>query len=585
MGRRLLLPLALLAACTAGEETPPPPEAATPAAQGAPNGQGATEPGGLTDREATRIAMALWRDDDLVRHPKGSCAGCHGPDFLDLAVIGSTDEDLRRRAVIDGASDQEADALVQAIDALRAELDLPSRDARAFRPFQPGGAVLASSADHPRLAAIERDVAFGRQMRGLLPTLYGPRVGTLAQAKRARAELLDLARGTNEGGANPGLIQLRNLPTGILYPLWSADLHHGAAEGTFNDWLADVAHDPLPEHRRAWLDLQDAYLAEPTRERFWRMYAGAEEMLARPLFAACTMEGTNAHLACGGADDFATEKFLTTLIGQHRLREAAGAVPLEEGPLAYAYLDEGGALDFMADRKNPHLLPAHLWEVGDRSRVALTNSNEAGSFRQDLAELGFPGFVQDSIDTARTAKDEQHALRLAWFWIGFTQDPSFARIHQSNATKTGEYMTASLRRENMFVHDAFAATMRVIASGTLAEANVTTRGVARGVAPAPPVQQAHYSYFVGYGREVPRYSKNTPDVPEALRAEQMALFTGLTANGFRMTLLLHEEALAGGAESRGVPFEPIANHFEAFAPEHRGEDTMLLDRLRLLVGG
>ena len=217
--------------------------------------------------------------------------------------------------MIDGASEREADALVQAIGAMRRDLNLPVQDARAFRPFQPGGAILPSSADDPRLAAIERDVAFGEQLRGLLPTLYGPRIDTLTAARQAREELLDLARGTNAGGANPRLIQLRGLPTGILYPLWSADLHYGAEEGTFNDWVADVAHDPLSEHRRAWLDLQDAYLREPTRERFWRMYASAKDMLARPLFAACTMEGTNAHLACGGADDFATEKFLATLVG------------------------------------------------------------------------------------------------------------------------------------------------------------------------------------------------------------------------------------------------------------------------------
>lgn len=570
--------LLLLAACSKGtapaEPEAPPVPAEPPAAS-------------MTDAVAKRVAMELWRDDDLRRHPKGSCAGCHGPDFLDLAVIGSTDADLRRRAVIDGASEREADALVQAIGAMRVEMDLPGEDARAFRPFQPGGAVLASTSDVPRLAAIERDVAFGRQLRGLLPTLYGPRIGTLADARRAREELLDLARGTNEGGANPQRVQLRDLPTGIRYPLWSADLHHGAGEGTFNDWVADVAHDPLPEHRRAWLDLQDAYLRAPTRERFWRMYAGAKEMLGRPLLAACTMEGTNAHLACGGADDFATEKFLATLIGQHKLRALHGeAEPLEEGALAYAYLDDGGPLGFMADRKERHLLPAHLWEVGDRGRVALTNSNEAGSFREDLAELGFPSFVQDSIDPGRTAKDEQHGLRLAWFWIGFTHDPSFARTHQSNATKTGEYMTASLRRENMFVHDAFAANMRVVASGTLAEANVETRGRTPGVFPVPPVQQAHYSYFVGYGRSVPRYSKGTPEVPDALSAEQMDLFSGLTANGFRMTLLLHEDAVVReGAQSRGVPFAPIEAHFEAFAPQHASQDRALVERVRQAVDG
>ena len=268
------------------------------------------------------------------------------------------------------------------------------------------------------------------------------------------------------------------------------------------------------------------------------------------------------------------------------MREAAGAEPLEDGALAYAYLDDEPSADFMLDRKNPHLLPAPLWETGDRGRVALTNSNEAGRFRQDLAELGFPAFVQDSIDQDRTAKDEQHDLRLAWFWIGFTHEPSFARMHQSNATKTGEYMTASLRAENMFVHDAFAANMRVIASGTLAEANVETRGRTRGVFPVPPVQQAHYSYFVGYGREVPRYAKGTPEVPEALRDEQMALFAGLTANGFRMTLLLHEDAVVrGGARSRGVPFAPMERHFAAFQPEHAGADRDLVERVRRAVEG
>ena len=577
MMRRSAL-LLLLAACSKGTE-PPPPEEAPPA----PEPQAAA----MTDAVATKVAMDLWRNDDLRRHPKGSCAGCHGPNFLDLAVIGSTDDDLRRRAVIDGASEREADALVQAIGAMRRDLDLPVRDARAFRPFQPGGAVLPSEADAPPvLARVQRDIAFGEQLEGLLPTLYGPRVGTLAQARQARDELLDLARGTNAAGANPGLIQLRDLPTGIEYPLWSADLHHGADEGTFNDWVADVAHDALPEHRRAWLDLQDAYLAEPTRVRFWRMYEGARELLGTPLLAECTMTGTNAHLRCGGADDFATEKFLATLVGQHRLREAAGAEPLEEGALAYAYVDTDPSVDFMKDRTKASLLPAHQWEVGDRGRVVLTTDRADGSFRRDLAELGFASFVQDSIDADRTAAQEQFNLRLAWFWVGFTHEPSFARMHSSNATKVGEYMVGTLNDANMFVHNAFAANMRLAAKGALAEANVETRPRQRGVFPTEPVHQANYSYFVAYGREVPRYRDEASVIPQAARDAQMDLFSRLTANGFRMTLLLHEDAVVrGGAESRGVPFAPIERHFAAFQPEHAGADRDLVERVRRAVEG
>ena len=92
----------------------------------------------MTDGQAKEMALKLWRDDDLGRHPKGSCAGCHGADFFDLARINSTETDIKRRSIIDGASEQEAQALVQAIKKLRGDASLPTVNARTFRPFQPG---------------------------------------------------------------------------------------------------------------------------------------------------------------------------------------------------------------------------------------------------------------------------------------------------------------------------------------------------------------------------------------------------------------------------------------------------------------
>jgi hypothetical protein len=245
------------------------------ALSGCSSGSGVTPPleEPLSNAEAQKLALSLWRDDDLTRHPKGSCAGCHGADFFDLARIGSTDTDLERRAIIDGASKLEAKALVQAIRQMRLEKNLPTENARAFRPFQPGGTqLLPDLSDAPHIAAIKRDIAFSKQLEPLLPTLMGAPIDSLTKAKQARDELLDLINGTNTAGTNPKRLNLRQLQTGVLYPRWSADLHHGAVEGTFNDWIADIAHDAKPERKAEWHALQDAYLNDPSSENFWRMY-------------------------------------------------------------------------------------------------------------------------------------------------------------------------------------------------------------------------------------------------------------------------------------------------------------------------
>ncbi len=229
----------------------------------------------VTDAQAKATALALWRNDDLRIHPKGSCAGCHGADFFDLARIGSTDSDMLRRAVVDGASEAQAAALVQAVKALRKEQLLPATNARAFRPFQPGGSVLLPNlTDAPHVKSVMRDIAFAKSLKTTLPTLTNGRIASLADAQKAKTELLDLANGTNTSGSNPNKHTMRSLPSGIEYPLWSADTHHNATkEGTFNDWTADIAHDPIPGLKKTtWQGLQNTYLANPSNLNFWTIY-------------------------------------------------------------------------------------------------------------------------------------------------------------------------------------------------------------------------------------------------------------------------------------------------------------------------
>jgi hypothetical protein len=567
----------------------------------------------FTDEEARRIAIGLWRNDTLSKHPKGSCAGCHGADFFDLARIGSTDADLRRRALADGATEDESKALIQAVKRMRSDMRLPPADARQFRPFQPGGMqLLPGLSDAPHIAAVKRDIAFAKQLQALLPTLMNGRIDSLAKAQRAREELIDLANGTNTQGANPNLLNLRKLRTGVAYPRWSADLFHGKHEGTFNDWIADIAHDPKPEFKADWYALQDRYLAQPSTENFWRMYAAARTMTRLPLLGNCTVAGQNPSLSCGATDDFNKHKFLAALTGQHLMRlEASGKGDLDflQGAMAFAYLDRDPTFAFMTARDGFSNLPADLWEIGDRGRVMIETTQATGSLRANLAALGYPEFAVNSIDADRTAGQEQNDLRLAWFWIGFTMDPSFARMHGSNATKVGEYMVGTLVDERMFNHNTLAQLMRLATTSRLQDANVIRRTRPDRVENAPMKFLINFSYFTGYNRTVLDTKWNDPrnaPIPQALKAESEAWFGQFAGNGFRMaaylqldeydrnTLSTNDKTLVSEWLDNSINpnngntiygnLWAMNQHFKRYHPATLTADQSLLETLRVRAG-
>jgi hypothetical protein len=568
----------------------------------------------LDDAQAQAAALTLWRNNDLSKHPKGSCAGCHGADFFDLARIGSTDLDVVRRAVTDGATQAEAQALLHSIKKMRVKFNMPVTDARSFRPFQPGGQLLpAPATDLPHIANVKRDIAFGKQLEVYLPTMMGARIDSLDKAKKARDELLDIAQGTNLAGANPKKITLRSLPIGLEYPLWSADVHHGKAEGTFNDWVADIAHDPKPESRMQWQALQDAYLANPSNENFWKMYNASKLMTQMPLLGSCSVAGSITQSQCAASGDFNKNKFLSSLMGQHMLRLEATGKSLDEfykGAVSLSYLDNDATFkSFMTSRDGFPLLPNNPWEVADRGRVMLETNNTAGSFQANLRSLGYPEFAVQSIDPTRSAEQEKIDLFKAWFWIGFTIDPSFARIHKSNATKVGEYMVGNLVQERFFNHNMFSGLMRLAVVGTVQDANVVGKTSPTRIESVAPVFLMNYSYLWGYNRTVLDTLWNDPKgaaIPTAVKAESESYFSRLTGNGFRMSLYLQMDELeknrltadqkiqlVGWLADSVNPYNgqlrrnglwAMHQHFNRYHGSTLAADIVLLERLKTLTG-
>jgi len=573
---------------------------------------------------AQQTAMLLWRNDLPAKHPKGSCASCHGADFFDLARIGSTDADIVRRALIDGATADEAEALRQAVRNMRQSMKLPATNPRTFRPFQPGGQILLPQLQEAQwnITAVKRDIAFAENVSTLLPTFYGTRIATLAQAQKARDEMLDIARGSNSSGASPKSTQLRDLPVGLDYPLWSADKFHGNKEGTLNDWVADLGFVPKPGRKVEWQALENAYLTRPANDTFWAMYSSVDGMLelATPL-GACKAQsrsggsgvGSIHFELCGRATGAFKHKFKSAVIGQHMMRmDALGRLnEFANGALGFSYLDLDPQFRSVPKENwgGRSMLPSDLWEVGDVLGRTTIRALAEKTLGEGTAALGLPNFVVDSIDASRTVTKEEQELRLPWMWIGFTFDPSFARIAPSHSTRVAEYMVATLLDAKLFNHNAFMTHMRLMAASYLPEASAiaakTSTGVSR-VTNDRLHEVINYSYFFGYGRnlmgagydgwaESVKHGGAGP-VPQTLKDRSAQLWSTQVSNGMRTGLLLlldevqkrpqglNKAWLTETAKEiqKATPAQwrkDYREHWAKFQPEHSAADTALLNQV------
>jgi hypothetical protein len=384
-------------------------------------------------------------------------------------------------------------------------------------------------------------------------------------------------------------IDLRSMKIGVPYPRWSADIFHGPEHGTLNDWVSDLAREPgNATQRELWFSLQDQYLRNPTDANFWSMFAAVEKYtenftpVAAPVFTTLTPPKTGVSV-----NRFAVHKFKSALIGQHLLRaQLSGSTTALQGKIGLGYLETGPLRGLF---KSMEFLPgADLWEVGDSTRSVLGQqiSSDLDTAKKRLQVLGFPQFVVDSQRADVSWLDAEDELRLPWFWIGFTIEPTLKRINGSNSTKVGEYMHETLRNTRMFIHDAFSQAYRMGAQGTLA----STPGQTVVYAP-------DYGYFMAYGAEILNWNEASganpgPTYEPAVKAEQAALWSQFVANNFRMNMYLYKEALENRSARRNdgtplianFPFCQAKNHFDKYQPEFKTHDYALIASLATEMG-
>ena len=365
----------------------------------------------------------------------------------------------------------------------------------------------------------ERDLAFARQLDAL-----GLTAPVLSRADALAARDAWLA------------VDARALPVGIAFNRWSEDPDHGDA--SLADWLPDLPRLASGD-QAALFAAHDRYLAGPSDAALVRLLGEVDAVVER------SDPGTAGRLF--------DQKHRSVLVAQHLFRgEVASGSLWGDRPTSA----------FVPLAMEPGQGPNPVWEVGTFAR-----DEKHGRFELPDAVL------------ARTSGDlraEMTALRVPWFWAGWTFDQGLQRTHPSNSAKSAEYLLHHLDTDyktegyghgGYRAHAAFAVTKRVLHEqfGPAAQARA---------------YRVALSNFAAYDRAW----KWAPT-----DAERRALYVALTANAYRMLLHL---ALAEADAGRPVDHEQILRtagvmetFFEWAQTEHVEADRALVAGVRVRLGG
>jgi hypothetical protein len=360
------------------------------------------QPGAQTNASVLTEGLRIWRKPGAIQD-HAACATCHSPDGIELACYAFDDDDLERRARahIDGRDTRK---LIAYFHALRKVLKVTAlRDPNRDRPLQPGGTVL------PGKTASERDFAFGQELQPLLPHLFNGRIETIAQAKRAEAELLK--------------IQPTNLRVGIPFNRLSEDEAHGNEHSSIAQWFPEIPPSVPIGDLSTWYAAEDHYLKNPSDSELHKLLLTHEKLI-----------NTSRMM---GLQFLSTLKFRALLVLQHRMRHHQERSPMMITPDVLAY-----------GNYNP------IWQVGEEARDIVDRNQNA---------IGMDSVTQAGKLNGPSLADQLHALRISWFWAGWLSDQGLYRTSHDSKTSLGMWLSQSLSQDGPYpIHNVFSNARRQV---------------------------------------------------------------------------------------------------------------------------
>jgi hypothetical protein len=446
---------------------------------------------------------------------RGACAGCHSPDAIELARVGYSDADLRRRASshVDAAR---ANAIVGLVHAQRQRYQMtrllhPAR----YRPLQPAYEPFAATTPglpvHDSRAQSERDEAFMNHLVRDRKLLWATeRIDSLEKARRAYDELL--------------AIDLRHLRMGLPFDHLSEDAHHGGEHRSVFEWFPDMATSPRPSASPEWYRLVDAYLAEPSDRNLWGYYDAIDSL------TACNPDLGGGDLADHGrACEWMRLKYRSLQVVQHMLRHGTHRYP-----------------DLLVDERTgsePVPLAAHLekviarnpiWEAGDFLRIQplarrLPVTCDGGAHPCTV----LPPLVDQSVHSEPSYTEarlkQSEVFQQTWFVMSFLRDPALLYEGHSFATFIGDYLESVLL-PYYDVHHAFIVAKMAV-----------EKSAARGWMDAPGFREGTGKLASVRTFSFKQLRDNFSPPPEG--SPRRAVHARMFANFARMFLFLVEEDL------------------------------------------
>jgi mono/diheme cytochrome c family protein len=372
---------------------------------------------------AIQNGITAWRTPGTV--DGNACAFCHAADPMDLAFIGYTDSQIYRRS-FSHIGQPTVDAIIDMVHALRAKYNITAPpDPLTYRPFQPGGDVLAGNSSQ------ERDQAFGQELSDMGLTLMGAPINSVATAQKAWQEL--------------AAINLRQLKVGVPLNKYTEDifnndgvippcpdLHQCDDHGTIADWITD-APVLTPDAATAFYPIQDAYLANPT------------------------LDNLVAILRAGPRDNTSwfKNKYLSVQIANYLFRQQAMGMPL----LDSLPTTPGFSVPLPVD--NMGYILNSIWMVGANQRDFIHNDGPTltvGAGKFNVPADTIPGLAVNN------ANDQLTRIIVPWFWLGFSLDPSTLNVEADYVAEGDEYFTQETFLDNGSypIHGAFIVSKRTV---------------------------------------------------------------------------------------------------------------------------